>query len=122
VNGRIQELLGVYDADGGIRGELTYVWGRWRGTAHCSLCDLTHTTWRRKQEWDELVSRVPVPLRVAHRNELDPAERAAATGQPLPLLLGRDAAGWRPVVGADRLDSLAGDLAGFETVLRELLA
>jgi hypothetical protein len=64
---------------------------------------------------------VPVPLRVAHRNELDPAEQAAATGQPLPLLLGRDAAGWRPVAGADRLDSLAGDLAGFETVLRELL-
>ena len=70
----LEELLGVYDADGGIRGELTYVWGRWRGTAHCSLCDLTHTTWRRKQEWDALVARVPVPLRVAHRNELDLAE------------------------------------------------
>jgi hypothetical protein len=50
VSAPVEELLGVYDADGGVRGELAYVWGRWRGGVHCSLCDITHTTWRRKQE------------------------------------------------------------------------
>lgn len=118
---RIEELLGVYDADGGLRGELAYVWGRWRGTAHCSLCTITHTTWRRKQEWDALVARLPVPLRVAHRDELTPDEAGAVRNERLPLVLARVPAGWRPVLGADRLDALDGDVTGFEVAVRALL-
>jgi hypothetical protein len=122
VSARVEELLGVYDADGGVRGELAYVWGRWRGGVHCSLCDITHTTWRRKQEWDALVARTPVLLRVAHRNELSAAEQAAVAGQRLPLVLGRDAGGWRTVVDAERLDTLGGEVDALDSVLREVLA
>ena len=32
-------LYGIYNADDGIMGELAYVWGKIRGTAHCALCD-----------------------------------------------------------------------------------
>ena len=35
-------LVAVYHADGGVRGELSYVLGRLLGTAHCALCDITH--------------------------------------------------------------------------------
>jgi len=28
----ISELVGVYDADGGLPGELAYLWGKLRGT------------------------------------------------------------------------------------------
>ena len=45
--GRVGELVGVYHADGGLLGELRYAYGKVRGTAHCSLCDITHATvWR----------------------------------------------------------------------------
>lgn len=118
----VEELLGVYDADGGVRGELAYVWGRWRGTTHCSLCDITHTTWRRKQEWDAMVATLPVPLRVAHRNELAPDEAAAVAGQRQPLVLARGADGWRMFLPAGRLDALGGDVAAFEQAVRRELS
>ena len=33
--------MGVYDADGGLLGELAYLTGRILGIAHCALCDIT---------------------------------------------------------------------------------
>ena len=118
----VEELLGVYDADGGVRGELAYLWGRWRGTTHCSLCAITHTTWRRKQEWDSMVAGLPVPLRVAHRNELVPDEAAAVRDVELAAVLARGADGWRVFLSAGRLDALGGDVAAFEQAVRRELA
>lgn len=34
--------MGVYDADGGLLGELAYLTGRILGIAHCALCEITH--------------------------------------------------------------------------------
>lgn len=34
-------LIGVYDARGSLLGEVAYLWGKVRGTRHCSLCDIT---------------------------------------------------------------------------------
>ena len=44
-------LWGVYHANGGLVGELTYVIGKLRGTAHCGLCDITHGSVRVKPGW-----------------------------------------------------------------------
>ena len=55
----ISELVGVYDANGGLLGEAAYVWGRLRGTTHCGLCDITHATVRRKAEWDRMAAGLP---------------------------------------------------------------
>ena len=55
----ISELVGVYDADGGLRGEAAYLWGRLRGTTHCGLCDITHSSVRRKASWDRMVASLP---------------------------------------------------------------
>lgn len=43
------ELVGVYDADGGLLGEAAYVVGRLCGTRHCALCDITHSAVRRRR-------------------------------------------------------------------------
>ena len=71
----VTRLVGVYDADGGLRGELAYLAGKVRGH-HCSLCDITHSPVRRRREWDDYVSSLVVPFDVVHRNERD--ERVAA--------------------------------------------
>ena len=73
-------LVGVYDADGGLRGELSYLLGKARGR-HCSLCDITHSPVRRRREWDDFVATLPVPFDVVHRNERDPAVEAATAGR-----------------------------------------
>jgi len=112
------EYLGVYDADGGVRGELAYLVGHFLGTAECALCDITHT-WRRKPEWDDMVRRLGVPFALRHRNEVtDAAESAAVESTGLPVVLGRDAAGdWHEVLGRVDLERAEGSVGTFERLL-----
>jgi hypothetical protein len=121
--GQVVEVLGVYDADGGVRGELAYAVGKVLGRAHCSLCDVTHGTVRRKRDWDAFVREMRVPVRVAHRNETGPEERAVTVGERLPLVLGRTREGhWQVLLDADRLDALDGSVPAFGSALRDALA
>ena len=45
----ITKLIGIYDADGGIFGEIKYFAGKIFANQHCSLCDITHG--KSKNEW-----------------------------------------------------------------------
>jgi hypothetical protein len=115
------ELVGVYDANGGLLGEAAYVWGRLRGTRHCSLCDITHSTWRRKPEWDAMVARLPVPMRVLHLNEID-ADLAAATARVgAPVVLARADDDWVVLARDEELEALDGSVERFERLLHDRL-
>jgi hypothetical protein len=76
----VQSLTGVYDADGGLRGEFAYPAGKLRGH-HCSLCDITHSPLRRRREWDTFVASLPVPFDVVQRNERSPRVAQATDGR-----------------------------------------
>lgn len=119
----VVQVLGVYDADGGIRGELTYVVGHLLGRAECALCDITHSPVRRRPAWDAMTSRVDVPVRLAHRNEVADAERSAWAAVGLPVVLGLTADGRHHVLlGPPELAALDGSVEGFESALRAALA
>ncbi|MCP3423050.1 hypothetical protein [Nocardioides pinisoli] len=118
----ISEIVGVYDADGGLLGEVAYVWGKVRGTRHCGLCDITHATVRRKREWDRMVATLPVPVRMLHLNEVDEAQAAAVAATRAPVVLALDGGAWRELVGAQELDEMDGSVAAFEAVVRSRLA
>jgi hypothetical protein len=118
----VTELVGVYDADGGLLGEAAYVWGRLRGTRHCGLCDITHSTVRRKGEWDRMAARLPVPVRLLHLNELDDELAAAVAATRAPVVLAREVDGWRELIGAAELDEMAGSVSAFEAAVRGRLA
>lgn len=118
----VSELVGVYDAEGGVRGEAAYLWGRVRGTRHCGLCDITHSPVRRKAEWDRMAASLPVPIRLLHLDELDDALARAVAATGAPVVLGRNEADWRPLVTAPELDAMAGSVGALEVVLRRHLA
>ena len=113
------QLLGIYDADGGIVGELRYVVGHLLGTAECALCDITHSPFRRKPEWDRMVAELDMPFTVVHRNEVPDWAASAAASASLPSVLARTLEG-RVVelVGAAELAACEGSV----TELRSRLA
>jgi hypothetical protein len=115
-------LVGVYHADGGRIGEAKYVIGRLMGTAHCSLCDITHTPVRRKPEWDRMVARLAIPFALVHLNEM-PGEIAAATARSgSPVVLARHADGRvEPLLLPGDLERLGGSVAAFEAAVRSAL-
>lgn len=65
----VTKLYGIYQADGGIIGELSYVLGKIRGVAHCSLCDITHNKITTKKQWKNLTSNLDIPMELLHLNE-----------------------------------------------------
>ena len=114
-------LVGVYDADGGLLGEAAYVWGKIRGTRHCSLCDITHGRVRRKPKWDQMVADLGIPMDLLHLNELPTDVRQAVAESGAPVVLARSDAGWWPLVGRDELDTLDGSVARLGDLLRARL-
>jgi hypothetical protein len=131
-------LVAVYDADGGVRGEAAYVLGKLLGTAHCSLCDITHGLLGRKRVWDVLVADLGVPIELLHRNEQDQALRLMTEGRlPCVVALPSTASEAAPAPGspaegnpdesvvlltAGELEACQGDVAHFGARLRTSLA
>jgi len=117
----ITELVGVYDADGGPLGEAAYVWGKLRGTRHCSLCDITHSPWRRKPAWDAMAAGLSVPFRLVHRNELEVGLAAVVARVGVPAVLGRAGEEWISLVRDDELSAMEGSVDQLGLLLRERL-
>lgn len=67
------KLIGVYDADATLWGEMSYWVGARFGVRHCSLCDITHSLFREKSQWRECKSKLDTELGVEfeafHRND-----------------------------------------------------
>ena len=112
----IRGIVGVYHADGGVMGELRYVLGKARGTVHCALCDITHSTVRRKTAWDDACRTFPHPIRLVHLTERSPEEVAACTlGTPTVLVSFADGT-YRTLMGPDDLE-LDGSVSAFFSAL-----
>jgi hypothetical protein len=110
--------LGVYDADGGLAGEVRYIVGHLLGRAECSLCDITHSSVRRRPAWDRMVARLGVPFDLVHRNEVPPGYTAALDGVELPVVVAELADGRIEVaVDAASLAACDGDIERFAAAL-----
>ena len=105
----IVRLVGVYDANGTIRGELAYWFGARLGRAHCSLCGITHGLVRERQEWKACRAGLPVPFQTYHRDD-QPAEVRAALGNAAPAVVAETTDGFTLLLGPADLDSCGGSI------------
>lgn len=120
--GPVTRLVGVYRAEGSLRGEVAYVVGKILGRAHCSLCDITHSPLHRKAAWDRMVAGLGVPFELVHLDERDEATAALVTGwDDSPAVLAEVGGSLRIVLGPDALEGLGGAVDRFEAALREAL-
>lgn len=87
------ELIGVYDADGTVWGEISYWVGARFGVRHCSLCDITHGTFRQKAQWRECRDELGIEFSTFHRNEQPDDVRIFLNGNyPAVVLRNNDGA------------------------------
>lgn len=93
---QITDLYGVYDADGTLVGEAAYWIGARFGLRHCSLCDITHSLFTVKSEWQQCVSKLHADYGITfsayHRNDQPDEVRAVIAGD-YPALVSRDSEG-----------------------------
>jgi hypothetical protein len=115
---RIERLVGVYEANGGLLGELSYVVGKAAGRVHCALCDITHSPWRRKPEWNRFTEALPVPFDLVHLNERDERVRAATIGLTPCVVAVLPGQKVHLMLSADDLESAKGSIDHFADLLR----
>lgn len=117
----IERLTFVYDADGTLTGELRYWFGTLVGAVeHCSLCDITHSRWRKRPDFRQCAERIGIPITYLHRDDLDAAARDSVG--PLPAVVGHRGDDTVVLLGPDDLAALGGDVSSFELELRDRLA
>ncbi len=84
-------LIGVYNADGGLAGELSYVFGHLIGIRSCSLCDISHSPIKKKASFKELEQHLledhGMIVRMVHLNERNERELKASEGREPCMLL-----------------------------------
>lgn len=113
---RIVRLVGIYNADGTVLGELRYWIGARRGLAHCSLCDITHGSVLPKREWRACSDALSVPFETFHRNDQpDAARPISAAG--LPVVLAETAVGMVCLLGPSDLERCQGDPQALVTAI-----
>jgi hypothetical protein len=118
-------LIGIYNADGGIVGELKYFFGHLIGVAKCELCDVTHSPIRRKASFDKLASDLKaefgLEIDLKHLNERSESEIRASSGQE-PCVLAQYADGSLGMfLDRAELSMVKGDVAKFEGLVRARL-
>ena len=116
----IARLVGVYRADGGLRGELRYLAGHYLRGESCSLCDITHGRLRRKPAWDAAVACLDIPFDLRHLNELEPDLRAYV-GDDAAMVVAQTTTGFATLLTNAELTELDGDVTSFVVMLQDRL-
>ena len=102
----VARLVGVYDADGSVWGEITHWVGTRLGRSHSALCDITHSSVRERREWRSMRSALPVRFEAYHRDEQPPVVADLLDGE-LPAVVAATDEGLVPLLGPAELESLA---------------
>lgn len=118
-------LIGVYKADGGIIGELSYFFGHLIGVRECSLCDITHSPFKKKGEFKRLENQLnqefDVDFRLVHMNERTEKELAASAGREPCVLLAHEDGSLSMFLDFQELKAADGSVKSFEKLVRNRL-
>lgn len=114
---QVLSFVGVYDADGSLRGELAYWFGARLGRRHCALCDITHGIVREREDWRQVRDELGVPFATVHRDEASP-DVLAVVRDGLPAVVAVTAAGVAALLGPSELSVCAGSPLAMVEALR----
>ncbi len=118
-------LIGVYKADGGIIGELSYFLGHLIGIRECSLCDITHSPFKKKGEFkrleNQLYQEFDLDFRLVHMNERTERELAASAGREPCVLLAHEDGSLSMFLDFQELKAADGSVKSFEKLVRNRL-
>lgn len=121
----MRKLIGVYNANGGIAGELAYFFGHLIGVRSCTLCDVTHSPVRKKSQWRDLEQRLQDDLGyqfvLVHKNERTPEQLVASGGREPCVLIEDEEGNLSMIMDWNDLRVSKGDVTTFEKILRSKL-
>jgi hypothetical protein len=89
---------------------------------HCSLCDITHSTFSRRSTWDSCVAELGLDFHLHHRNDA-PASVTATSGYGAPCVIGEYEDGsLKLLVDANELASCENSPEQLMKIITEILS
>ena len=114
------EVIGVYNANSTILGEVSYWIGARFGVAHCSLCDITHGLFAERKDWKSCRDQSEFNFSTFHRNDQPDAVRAAANDvTPVVVALVNDK--YQVLLGPQQIDACEGSPERLVAAITEAL-
>ena len=114
-------LIGIYNADGGIVGELTYFFGHLIGVKSCTLCDISHSPIMKKSSFKalerHLLEEHGILVRMIHLNERNEREQKASEGRVPCMLLEYPDQSISMFLDSSDLTALSGNVASLKKLI-----
>jgi hypothetical protein len=114
-------LIGIYKADGGVIGELSYIFGHLIGIKSCSLCDISHSPVKKKSAFkkleQELLRDHGIAIKMIHLNERNDRELKASAGREPCMLLEYPDQSISMFLDAVDLKALSGSVASLRKLI-----
>lgn len=107
---QLRRVVGVYDADHTLVGEVAYWVGARLGRRHCALCDITHGLFTPKRDWTECRTGLPYVFDTFHRDDQPDAVRAALAGAAPAVVAEFNDGSVVPLLDGAALDACHGDV------------
>jgi tRNA threonylcarbamoyladenosine modification (KEOPS) complex Pcc1 subunit len=118
-------LIGIYKADGGIVGELSYFFGHLIGVRSCTLCDITHSPIMKKSSFKalerHLLAEHGVAVRMLHMNERNEREQKASEGREPCILLEYPDESISMFIDSADLATLSGSVSSLKRLIKSRL-
>ena len=115
---QLVRLIGVYDADSTLRGELAYWIGARLGRSHCALCEITHGLVRERDDWRSCRDGLPIPFDTFHRDDQPDAIRKLLNGV-YPAVVAETTTGVVVLLGPKQLTACNGSTERLVTAIKE---
>jgi hypothetical protein len=112
----INKIIGIYHANGGILGELKYITGKFFGSSHCALCDITHSITGKKDAWKQCEENLGIPIKFVHLNERE-SKLEEYTQNITPCIIGKTSTGYILLVDNEKLEKCKGNVKELESLL-----
>ncbi len=118
-------LIGIYKADGGIVGELSYFFGHLVGVRSCSLCDISHSPIMKKPSFKalekHLLAQHGIAMRMIHLNERNDREQKASEGREPCILLEYPDQSISMFLDSSDLTALSGSVSSLKKLIESRL-
>ena len=118
-------LIGIYNADGGIVGELSYFFGHLVGVRSCSLCDISHSPIMKKPSFKALEQHLRakhgIAVRMIHLNERNERELKASEGREPCILLEYPDQSISMFLDSSDLTTLSGSVSSLKKLIESRL-
>ena len=120
MNSHVDALVGIYNAEGSLAGEIRYLWSKLRGQGRCALCDITHRGVRQKPAFQACLEDIAIPFELLPLDELGAELTELTTGQ-VPCILARRGRTHSILLDASALTDCDGDVGRFRKRLEQAL-